>query len=81
MRTGANTLLCGMGQASTVRLTKDLAAWLDELSDKTGLSRGKLIRDQLERARSGGRSPSSMKLAGAVRGARDLSQRKGFSRA
>ena len=69
-----------MSQTTTVRLTKDLAAWLEEVSAKTGVSQGKLIRDQLERARAGERSRSFMKLAGAVRGPKDLSARKGFSR-
>jgi predicted transcriptional regulator len=67
-----------MSHTTTVRLTKELAEWLDEVAAKTGLSRGRIIRDQLERAR--GRSRAFMKLAGAVRGPKDLSSRKGFSR-
>jgi len=66
-----------MSHTTTIRLTKELAEWLDEVAAKTGLSRGRIIRDQLERAR--GRSRSFMKLAGTVRGAKDLSTRKGFS--
>jgi predicted transcriptional regulator len=69
-----------MGHTTTVRLTKELAAWLDDVAARTGLSRGRIIRDQLERARAGAGNRSFMKLAGVVRGPKDLSSRKGFSR-
>ena len=69
-----------MGQTLTVRLTKELAAWLEQRSGETGVSQGKLIRDELERARAASSTQSFMRLAGAVRGQRDLSERKGFSR-
>jgi hypothetical protein len=69
-----------MGQTITVRLTKELAAWLEETAAETGVSQGKLVRDQLERARAAAASQAFMRLAGAVRGPRDLSARKGFSR-
>jgi hypothetical protein len=69
-----------MGHATTIRLTAELAEWLEELSARTGLSRGQIIRDQLEKARANARTRSYMRLAGAVRGSRDLSSRKGFSR-
>ncbi len=69
-----------MGHTTTVRLTEELAAWLDEVASRTGLSRGRIIRDQLERARANARNGSFMKLAGVVRGPKDLSSRKGFTR-
>ena len=69
-----------MSHTITVRLDKDLAGWLEEKSRKTGISQGKIIRDQLERAKSEGPARSFMRLAGTVRGARDLSARQGFSR-
>ena len=69
-----------MSHTITIRLTKDLAAWLEEVSAKTGVSQGKIIRDQLEKARVVSPRRSFMRLAGSVRGARDLSSRKGFSR-
>jgi hypothetical protein len=69
-----------MGQTLTVRLTKDLAAWLEQTAVETGVSQGKLVRDQLERARAAASSHAFMRLAGAVRGPRDLSERKGFTR-
>jgi predicted DNA-binding protein len=69
-----------MSQTITVRLTKELAAWLEAVAASTGLSQSKIIRDQLEKARADAPRQSFMRLAGAVRGARDLSSRKGFSR-
>jgi hypothetical protein len=61
-------------------MPKDLADWLEEQSRQTGVPQGRIVREQLEQARSRGRARRFMRLAGSVRGARDLSQRKGFSR-
>jgi hypothetical protein len=70
-----------MSHTITVRLTKELAEWLEETSGRLGVSQGRLVRDQLERARrEGGGERSFMRLAGAVNGAPDLSTRKGFSK-
>jgi hypothetical protein len=68
-----------MGHTLTIRLDKSLAEWLQEESRKTGEPQGKIVRDQLERAKASSRQ-SFMRLAGAVRGPKDLSRRKGFSR-
>ena len=69
-----------MGHTITVRLTPELAAWLKETSARTGVAQGAIIREQLESARRDSAPPAFMKLAGTVRGARDLSARKGFSK-
>ena len=70
-----------MSHTLTIRLSKELAAWLEHVSAKTGVSQGKIVRDQLEKARAGAPPRQSfMRLAGSVRGPRDLSSRKGFSR-
>ena len=69
-----------MGHTLTVRHDSDLAAWLERESKKTGVSQGKIIRDQLEKVKTGASGRSFMRLAGSVRGPRDLSSRKGFSR-
>jgi len=61
-------------------LSKELAAWLEDAAAKIGMSQGSIVRDQLEKARSSSRRQSFMRLAGSVRGPRDLSPRKGFSR-
>lgn len=69
-----------MSNTLTIRLTRELAEWLREVSDATGVPQGKIVRDQLEKARGGRTKRGYMRLAGTVRGARDLSRRKGFSR-
>jgi predicted transcriptional regulator len=67
-----------MSHTITIRLDKDLASWLEETAARTGVSQGKIIRDELERARKGYRR-SFMRLAGSVSEPKDLSSRKGFS--
>ena len=68
-----------MGNTFTVRLPEDLAEWLDEAARKSGVSRGRIVRLELERARTQSKRPF-MRLAGAVAGPADLSSRKGFSK-
>jgi hypothetical protein len=69
-----------MSKTVTIRLTKELATWLEQASRQSGVPKGRIVREQLERARESGKEPSFMRLAGSVHGARDLSTRKGFSR-
>ena len=69
-----------MGHTLTIRLTKELAEWLEYTARETGLPQGKLVRDQLERARQAQAQPF-LRLAGAVSGPASLSGRKGFARA
>jgi hypothetical protein len=70
-----------MSHTITVRLNKELAAWLEETAGKAGLSQGQIIREQLEKARVGGASRPFMQLAGVMRGLpKSLSTRKGFSK-
>jgi hypothetical protein len=69
-----------MSHTITIRLTGELAAWLEETAAHTGVSQGRIVREQLERAKSGGSVRPFMRLAGSIRGSRDLSSRKGFSR-
>jgi hypothetical protein len=71
---------CRMGLTITIRLSKELAAWLETTAAKSGVSQGKLVRDQLEKARANSGDQAFMHLAGTVRGPKDLSKRKGFSR-
>jgi hypothetical protein len=68
-----------MGHTITVRLDPELAAWLAETAARSGVSQGKIVRDQLEKARASEGHQGFMRLAGKVRGAKDLSRRKGFS--
>jgi len=68
-----------MGNTLTVRLPDEIAEWLNEIAQKAGMSRGAIIRAELERARRASERPF-LRLAGAVQGPPDLSTRKGFSR-
>ena len=51
-----------MSHTITVRLSEELATWLEEVAARTGVSQGKIVRDQLERARAGGPRKSFMRL-------------------
>jgi predicted DNA-binding protein len=68
-----------MRNTITVRLPDELADWLQSTSVKTGVAQGRIIREQLEKARAAEVRPF-LRLAGKVAGAADLSSRKGFSR-
>jgi len=54
-----------MGQTITVRLTPELAAWLEAQAATTGVSQGKIVRDQLEKAKASAQRPF-MRLAGTA---------------
>jgi hypothetical protein len=68
-----------MSNTISVRLPADLAEWLDTTSRRSGVSQGKIIREQLEKARAGEERPF-LRLAGTIEGPPDLSSRKGFSK-
>jgi hypothetical protein len=68
-----------MSNAITVRLPEDLAEWLESAARKTGTPKGRIVREELEKARNAGKRPF-LRWAGAISGPRDLSMRKGFSR-
>lgn len=72
--------LRSIGHTISVRLSEELAAWLKVAAARSGVSQGKLIRDQLEKARASGEAQGFLRLAGAVNGPEDLSRRKGFAR-
>ena len=69
-----------MSHTITIRLSKELATWLEDVAAQSGLPQGKIVRDQLEKAKATSARQSFMRLAGSVRGPKDLSSRKGFSR-
>ena len=71
-----------MGNTITIRVPKDLSAWLKEKSARTGISQGQIVREQLEQVRRGDKKTRNfMRLAGSIRGRpRDLSTRKGFAK-
>ena len=68
-----------MSHTISVRLTADLAKWLESTSRRTGMPQSRIIRDQLEHARHQERP--FMALAGIITGGpKDLSSREGYSR-
>ena len=73
--------LCRMSNTLTIRLPDEMIAWLKETSRRTGVPVGRLVREQLESARSKRGQQHFMRHAGAIKGGPpDLSSRKGFSR-
>lgn len=68
-----------MSNTITVRLTEDLAKWLEDAAAQAGVSQGSIIRAELEKARSRQERPF-LRLAGRMAGAADLPLRKGFSK-
>jgi hypothetical protein len=70
-----------MSHTLSIRIQDDVARWLEESARGMGVSRGRLVRQELERVRQGDtQGKRFMRLAGSVRLASDLSTRKGFSK-
>jgi hypothetical protein len=69
-----------MGRTLTVRIGDDLDHWIEATAKKRGISKGKVVRDQLEMGRVSVRERPFMRLAGAISGPPNLSTRKGFSK-
>lgn len=69
-----------MGDTITIRLTEELADWLRTTARKTGVPVGRLVREQLERAKRDTGTKTFMRLSGSIDGPPNLSSRKGFSR-
>jgi hypothetical protein len=68
-----------MGNTLTIRIPADLAEWLDQTAHKTGVPKGRIVREQLEKARKSSEKPF-VRLVGSVAGPAGLSTRKGFAR-
>ena len=62
----------------TVRLTDELAYWLEKEAVRRGMSQGRIVREELEKARNL-EFQLFLRLAGKVSRPADLSLRKGFS--
>jgi predicted DNA-binding protein len=71
-----------MSNTITIRVAKPLASWLQKKAERTGMSQGQIVREQLEQLRRGDKQGKNfMRLAGSVKnGPRDLSSRKGFAK-
>ncbi len=69
-----------MGNTLTIRLPQEMIDWLKETSRRTGIPVGRLIREELESAKSRRGKQRFMRHAGAIKGGPpDVSSRKGFS--
>ena len=71
-----------MSNTITIRVAKPLSAWLQKKAERTGMSQGQIVREQLEQLRRGDKKAKNfMRLAGIVKsGPPDLSSRKGFAK-
>jgi hypothetical protein len=69
-----------MSNTLTIRLPEDLSRWLEEEARTTGLPKGKIVKEQLERLRNAQVRQPFLDLAGLVDGAPGLSAKKGFSK-
>jgi hypothetical protein len=69
-----------MSNTITIRLPEDTIEWLRETSKNTGVPVGRIVRDELDAARSRRKAQRFMRLAGSFSGPRNLSTRKGYSK-
>ena len=67
-----------MSNAITIRLPEELEDWLEEESRVTGLPKGRIVCEQLERLRTKTARQPFLGLAGSVDGTPELSRKKGF---
>ncbi len=69
-----------MDHTITIRIPAELAVWLKSTARKTGVPVGRLVREQLERAKQDTGNKPFMRYCGSIDGPPNLSSRKGFSR-
>jgi predicted DNA-binding protein len=69
-----------MSNTITIRLPEELADWLKSTARKTGVPVGRLVREELERAKRENGDKPFLRYAGVMSGPADLSSRKGYSK-
>lgn len=70
-----------MSHTLTIRLTEELAEWLEETAKCTGIPASRIVRAQLEKAKAESGKERFLHLAGKIKGPPlSLSTRKGYSR-
>jgi len=67
-----------MSNTLTIRLPEELEHWLTEESRVSGLPKGRIVREQLERLRTQQARQPFLDLAGSVEGSPELSGKRGF---
>ncbi|MGI8602245.1 MAG: hypothetical protein ACR2OZ_04515 [Verrucomicrobiales bacterium] len=69
-----------MSNTLTIRLPEDLNQWLETESRRTGLAKGRIVREQIELGRRRAACQPFLDLAGSIEGSPSLSQKRGFNR-
>ena len=72
--------LLPMSNTITIRLPEDLDRWLEEEARRTGLPKGRIVRQHLEASRVRKARQPFLDLAGSVEGKPGLSRKRGFDR-
>jgi predicted DNA-binding protein len=57
-----------MSHTLTIRISSELAKWLEETAARTGISQGQLIREQIEKVKAESSNRAFMQLAGSISG-------------
>jgi Arc/MetJ-type ribon-helix-helix transcriptional regulator len=69
-----------MSTTITIRLPKELAQWIEEEAGRTGLPKGRVVREHLEMSRTRKARQPFLDLAGSIEGKPGLSRKRGFQR-
>lgn len=69
-----------MSTSITIRLPDELDQWLEEEARKTGLPKGRIVRQHLEASRTRKARQPFLDLAGSIEGEPGLSRKRGFER-
>lgn len=69
-----------MSHTLSIRLPEELNTWLEEEARRTGLPKGRVVRQHLEASRTREACQPFLELAGSIEGKRGLSRKKGFQR-
>lgn len=72
--------LLRMSNSISIRLPAELDQWLEEESRKTGLPKGRIVRQHLEASRTRKSRQPFLDLAGSIEGKPALSRKRGFQR-
>ena len=68
-----------MSNTITIRLPEALDQWLEEEARRTGLPKGRIVREHLEASRTRKAAQPFLDLAGSIEGKPGLSRKRGFA--
>ena len=68
-----------MSNTITIRLPEELDQWLEEEARRTGLPKGRILRELLEPSRTLKAAQPFLDLAGSIEGKPGLSRKRGFA--